>query len=117
MRNPSKRLLAARATFNAAVGAIAVELGAMPLPDHYTPAWQLVTPLGPLTITPLDNWIACRFDKPEIAKRYVDCNPYSGKWNFHEWEDSPASLLAPDALEHFTRQLRRVLAFNVSAAA
>ena len=24
-----------------------------------------------------------RFDKPSRAKTYVDCNQFSGKWNFH----------------------------------
>lgn len=24
-----------------------------------------------------------RFDNVELAKKHLDCNPYSGKWNFH----------------------------------
>lgn len=27
--------------------------------------------------------VFCRFDEPERAKSHTDCNPYSGKWNFH----------------------------------
>jgi hypothetical protein len=30
-------------------------------------------------------WIAGRFDDVEAARKLVDSNPYSGKWNHHYW--------------------------------
>jgi hypothetical protein len=29
------------------------------------------------------SWIYGRFEQPDRAKRYFDCNKYSGKYNFH----------------------------------
>lgn len=36
----------------------------------------------------------CRFQDVDKAKDHVDCNPYSGKWNFHHWvtDASPEHL-------------------------
>lgn len=31
--------------------------------------------------------VFCRFEYPELASRGLDCNPFTGKWNFH-FDDS-----------------------------
>jgi hypothetical protein len=31
--------------------------------------------------------ICCRFDEPDKAKQFLDCNPFSGKYNFHRFDD------------------------------
>ena len=57
----------------------------------------LDTPAGTLELQPYDDWLAGRFVDPEHARHFVDCNPYSGKWNFHEWQilgGEPAPALA-----------------------
>lgn len=49
----------------------------------------LATKAGELHITPYGEWIACRFENIELAKRYLPAgpghrlNPNSGKWNWH----------------------------------
>lgn len=43
-----------------------------------------------LDITPRKwspGFVHGRFDEPERAARLTDCNPYSGKWNFHNDTD------------------------------
>ena len=47
--------------------------------------------------------IFTRFDDHERAKKVVDCNPYSGKWNFHEYSST-------DVFEVFKTSLERILA-------
>lgn len=47
-----------------------------------------------------------RFDDPQTAQRSVGCNPYSGKWNHHYFEGWTVEA----ALEHFSAQLKRILA-------
>jgi hypothetical protein len=53
---------------------------------------ELDTPAGLLHVTVNDTWVATRFDDPKRARQFVDCNPYSGKWNFHVNEGSAESL-------------------------
>ena len=53
---------------------------------HYT--YSIQTNVGGYSFsvdTVLDGFGAVfgRFDEPTRAKKRVDCNPYSGKWNFH----------------------------------
>jgi hypothetical protein len=43
----------------------------------------LGTKLGLLWVSPNDDWIACRFEDPEKARKVYTCNPHSGKYNFH----------------------------------
>jgi hypothetical protein len=52
----------------------------------------LDTPGGTLFLNPYDSWIAARFVDPRHANRLVDCNPHSGKWNFHEWQSGKPDL-------------------------
>ena len=36
------------------------------------------------------RWIAGRFDNVPLAKQYFDCNPFTGKFNFHgNWRLTP----------------------------
>lgn len=58
-------------------------IGARPWPDGFY-AFVLPTTIGELWITPYDDWIACRWGNVDKARAAgLDCNPYSGKWNFH----------------------------------
>lgn len=47
--------------------------------------WQVETSLGVLSVNYHDDYgsIMIRFDNPEIARKRVNCNPYTGKWNLH----------------------------------
>lgn len=45
--------------------------------------WNIQTPLGVLSVTFYRDWIACRFENIKAALTVVDCNEFSGKWNFH----------------------------------
>lgn len=45
--------------------------------------YEFETIVGRLRITLYDDWIAGRFDDPDAAYAMVDCNPFSGKWNWH----------------------------------
>lgn len=56
-----------------------------------------------------------RFDKEKEAKKLVDCNPFSGKWNFHYGEventkdaemDKP---LIDNTIFDIVRQIKKVL--------
>ena len=63
------------------------------------PSYVRETKVGKLTLTPeipitFDHeatinrdryWLGCfgRFEDPDKAKKFVDCNSYNGKWNFH----------------------------------
>lgn len=51
--------------------------------DHTGYPYVLGTTLGLLWVSPQDDWVACRFEEPEKAREVYNCNPYSGKHNFH----------------------------------
>ena len=102
-----------RARFIKLARAMLLQLGAEPRPLRFYerevdgPAVDqaelvLDTPAGTLTLTPYDTWIAAIFSDPRHARRFVDCNPYSGKWNFHLWsrgEPDPAIDASRQAIE------------------
>lgn len=67
----------------------------------------LETPAGTLTLTPYDGWVAGRFVDPRHARRFVDCNPYTGKW-IHYWAGGAPEL----ALAAIDGQLRTLLAYS-----
>ena len=46
-----------------------------------------------------------RFDDPQAARQLVECNPYSGKWNFHFFD----GWTVETALADLTYRLRKVL--------
>ena len=71
--------------------------------------WRIKTPIGDLDLDmhnpePRQKIFSIfgRFKDPNRAKTAVDCNPYSGKWNFHEYKPS-------DCFEEFKYQLERIL--------
>lgn len=79
-------------------------------PDELDPgtAWSVQTALGALRVHVIDDWIACRWDDVEAAKRVFPhashlsrLNPYSGKWNFSEGIDRKAA----DTFEVFCKAL------------
>jgi hypothetical protein len=88
------------------------ELGAQPC-DFLSYNRALETPLGklyfkaePATGKSSDlGWIAGRFDSHELAFRFVDINPFSGKWNHHYFGD----WTPEDALFDLEVRLRKVL--------
>lgn len=54
----------------------------------YDPAepypWSIWTRYGTYRMSIHPNWVAGRFDDPNAAiAGGIDCNPYSGKWNWH----------------------------------
>lgn len=54
--------------------------------------WELATRYGRLGLTVRENWregpgtVFTRFDDPSTARRHLECNPYSGKWNHHYFD-------------------------------
>ena len=73
-------------------------------------AFEIETKAGTLFVSPYEDWIACRFENVEEAKRLLGnsarLNPYSGKWNFH-YSDEAIHTSAP--LNDFTMHLERLL--------
>ena len=47
-----------------------------------------------------------RFDDPEAARKLLDCNPYSGKWNHHYFGDWSVDT----AIYDLSVQLKKMLA-------
>lgn len=97
-----------RQRFIASVTALLLELGAEPLDYEFV----LQTKAGRLTLHPTENMAAglgtvfSRFDNPQAARQLVNCNPFSGKWNFHFF--SGWSVEA--AIQDLAFQLNKVLA-------
>jgi hypothetical protein len=54
--------------------------------------YTLQTKAGDLHLIPEENTtiglgtLFTRFDDPQAARQYVDCNMYSGKWNHHYFD-------------------------------
>jgi hypothetical protein len=48
--------------------------------------------------------VYARFDDPDTAKLLVDCNRFSGKWNFHYFD----GWTVESAIADLSAQLRRV---------
>ncbi len=76
-------------------------------------AWEVETLAGTYRIHDYGDWIAGRFEDPAEGKKLVDCNPYSGKWNFHTfWNQQKKKNGAhtpEEFIDNFARQLRRIL--------
>ena len=89
------------------------ELNATKKDELYT--WSIQTKAGELGLTCWGDWIATKFEKPSVAKHMLglDCNPFSGKWNFHtNWVAAPTYKQA-DAPQvffaEFEKRLRAIL--------
>ena len=60
-----------------------VAAGGIPSDGVY--AYVLHTRGGTVRLKPMGDWVACRFDDIELAKRAgVPFNPLNGKCNFHD---------------------------------
>ena len=74
------------------------------------PAVYLATLAGRLRITCYGNWLACRFDEPDLARASLPHGPgerlnsSSGKWNFHF-----GRVTAEEALAMFRAELEPIL--------
>lgn len=42
-----------------------------------------------------------RFDSVDLARQFVDCNPYSGKWNHHFFGDWTMETIMPELKHQF----------------
>jgi hypothetical protein len=95
-----------------AVEPICLAYHGSPVPDHWTPAWDVPTPEGVLRVTPFDRWIACQFrdftDKGIVKAYGGDFNTYSHKWNIN-WHDHSTGKAMPErcAIE-LERRLRTI---------
>jgi hypothetical protein len=97
-----------RQIFLAKAKALLLDLGAEQEEDRFT----LQTKAGRLTLHPDENdtiglgTVFTRFDDPQAARQLVDCNRFSGKWNFHYFD----GWTAETAIDDLSDQLRTVLA-------
>lgn len=102
-RRDTKKWKAAQDRFRAAVAEWLRSLGAVESSKMYE--WRIETVAGTLMIdpSPYDPTVFTRFDEPGRARAIgIDCNRYTGKWNFHA--DDHAT-----AIEVFQRALTRIL--------
>lgn len=82
--------------------------------DYYL---NLDTPLGPLRIRVHENWIHCRWQDVEKAKKYLGdahysrLNPYSGKWNWI-YHDDAATLDSAGEGDAFHLKLKEILSLQ-----
>lgn len=110
---------------------LAPDLKLVEVPSNWRPTFTAQTICGPLTITPLDNFIACRFEDVEKAKAHFGVrdydvgakrlNPFSGKWNWH-WFEGAAYKTRPSkahvkagidaVLKTLTAEVEAILAPN-----
>jgi hypothetical protein len=73
--------------------------------------WQLSTRYGRLGLSVIKNTtggpgtVFTRFDDPKAAHPQTGCNPYSGKWNHHYFDN----WTVDDALTDVERRLRSVV--------
>lgn len=77
--------------------------------------WSLQTKAGELGLTCYDDWVPTRFEEPERARKFVDCNPYSGKRNFHTFWSQQKQKDGPtpqEFVDDIRRRLQAVLEIN-----
>lgn len=60
--------------------------------DSLSITYTILSPLGPWRIMIYGDWVPTRFACPKTAKKFVDCNPFSGKYNFHLYGPGRESL-------------------------
>lgn len=88
----TKKLQKAEALADKALVALLQEFGAQQNLDAMYD-YQIETPVGRLGCTVRNGELFCRFDDPDAAALVTDCNPYSGKWNFHYFGKDPATVV------------------------
>jgi hypothetical protein len=87
------------------------EYGAQPY-THRPEELRLITRIGTLTIRLVEAGkqycsIHTAFLDPPFASRFVNCNPYSGKWNFQY--DVKGKVVAETPLALFIHSLKKIL--------
>lgn len=96
-----------RQQFITKITALLIELGAESTDFDFT----LKTKAGLLRLHPTENIVIGlgtvfgRFEDPQAARTLVECNPYSGKWNFHYFD----GWCVESAILDFAYQLKKVL--------
>ncbi len=96
-----------RERFLAKARELLIELGAEPDGDGFV----LQTGAGRLVLSPVEHrgeglgTVFGRFDDPQAARRLVDCNPFSGKWNHHYF----GGWTAETAIADLSAELRKVM--------
>ena len=74
------------------------------IPDDGVYTHVLQTHGGMLRLKPMGDWVACRFDDIELAKRAgVPFNPLNGKCNFHDTTTTDGAM----AFEEFIATVGR----------
>lgn len=106
-RTPTKRQRQAGERFKQSVADYLASKGATTSRFY---AFEIETKAGTLFVSPYEDWIACRFENVEEAKRLLGhstrLNPYSGKWNFHYGHEAIAT---PFPLNDFATHLEKLL--------
>jgi hypothetical protein len=98
---------AQRESFLARAGELLLLLSARQEGDEFV----LETKAGRLRLHPSANQeeglgtVFGRFDDPEAARKLVDCNRFSGKWNHHYFE----GWTVETAIDDLAARLRKVL--------
>jgi hypothetical protein len=105
----TKRLLKAQAFFHRNVQEFIESVGALKQAHGFT----LATPIGQLSIHIYDCWIACRFEDVCAATVFTKgvSNPYSGKWNWHYYNDA-VTLNNGLVIGDFVHAIERLLAYK-----
>jgi hypothetical protein len=104
----TKKLLKAQAFFRHNVQEFIESVGAVKQADGFI----LNTPIGPLLIWILENWIACRFEDQYAATIFTKgrSNRYSGKWNWL-YHNDPVTLNNGLVIGDFVHGIERLLAY------
>ena len=114
VRKPSKKQLKEYADFKKAVGEFILSIGGTFDPAKWYP-YEIQTSVGVLSVSPADNWIACRFTDVERAKAakineqsyFASLNPFSGKWNFLVVNGDTNKFDGQTALSYFKSDVAR----------
>lgn len=103
-----------KATHRAFIRALASEceaVGIQAFPSKWNcgkPAYEVLTKAGLYTFSPCETFqdvtVFGRFEHAKEASRRVDCNPHSGKWNFHA-----GYCTTQEAIEYATEIVTRII--------
>jgi hypothetical protein len=119
IRKPSKKQLKEYADFKKTVGEFILSIGGTFDAARWYP-YELQTSAGVLSISPSDNWIACRFADVARAKAakiaeqsfFASLNPFSGKWNFLAVNGDTMRFDGQVAFDYFKSDMARCFGFK-----